>query len=1482
MKIFKPAAIIFSIIILFAEAFYLFVVPAIINAELKNNALEKIIKDYTGLYFTKDSFQVKTKPDFSLDIKASNIKISDKNKKNVFNTQKFELEVSILSLIFNRPNVKQFYMEKAALNCSMDEKGNLYFGRFKFVPRLRTEINLNRISAEIKNFDINFYPKSAGKNIKIYIASAKANKYVKDKFLDASVNAIIAAGKNYSEVQISTRTALPVKKHIENASFDGKIKNLDINAFSDFLKFYANNSLDSITGIINADFKTDIVNKRNNIYIHSQIENFHVNMKNKLDSVGSDTPLNINIEGQAYSDRLNLSKVLIGSKDWNMQVSGNVSKIEGKSAQLDLAVKIPKSALFPMYHLIPSLPDCNNAIQKLKKYGVWADVEAELKVKGNPDNPHIYGPVTLSDLYILKYDEKIPKCKIDMIFKGLQFDMYTKVFTRVNQFVEIKGSADNKLGGKGDFFVKSSPVVDLTTAHTLLLPVHDVVGFDLGPLPYMKLSGVGNIDIHTKGTVKDGYIDGVFNFKNTNAELAGLNTVLKNASGYLTFKAKDMHFETTSANIGRYPIKVTGNCDLLGNLNFDVFSDYIDTAELISIVKGSPDLKVQAKLLAPLEKLSGAASLKLNIKGFVKDFSKLIEKIHISGTLTLRNNIAKSIYSSVLAKNINGKVDFDGNDWWINATGYIFESKFYITAKSEKNKLWAALRSDALKIDNFLNSSVVTGEEAKNQKTFPQTNSLLELKAEYSGSADKIEYDKLKFSGHFKPTFNKDDAPFLIKSGNIELLKGDLTVKNFNAKIFNSTANLDAAIKSIFSKNALANYTLKIHNFDISSFDRLKNMRFMPVYFRKILNTYEHYSGHADVNITCKNNYQKGSIRLHEIKFFQKALSMPIALYSGDIFVEGNNISVKSLNAALDGNPVFMNVSLKDIKSRPVFNGYFTAKLTENFVNKYINNNLSYPIKPKGDITVTSEFFGDSKVINIKPKIKFNEGSDIYYMGANLGDSSDVREIKGDISVKDKIINLKKLSYIRYMTSQNGYTYPLEVINAAGKILKNKDSYILSPVRVNTLNSANVRLFNVFFKKSVLKQGMFNCNMTIWGNPAAPVITGNAIMTNLDMPLYDTIVKDVSVKFSKTNVNLKFKGQIFDSDFDVDAVIKNKVSLPVVIENVKINSNVLNLDTIINSMTRVTLSNITPSAGKIVENEANMNISDFVVKKGEMKADSVILRGLPASDYKAVFTLGEDAVLKVSDLGFNIAGGTVSGLAGYNLKNAKLYAELAAKDVDSNKIASAFLDVKDQIFGLLDGTAVISTSGMSEEERLRNMDGSVYFVIKDGRMPKLGSIEYLIKAGNFIKSGVTGLSINNFIDLIAPVKTGYFNSIKGLISLKNGKAQNLEIYSSGDTLSLFIKGQFDFPEQNADLTVFGRLTKKADNILGVVGNASFNSLLNLIPGFRLDSEDKKKIVKDLNKIPGVEFNDRSYRMFSAKINGDINGEKYVKSFKWIE
>ena len=131
----------------------------------------------------------------------------------------------------------------------------------------------------------------------------------------------------------------------------------------------------------------------------------------------------------------------------------------------------------------------------------------------------------------------------------------------------------------------------------------------------------------------------------------------------------------------------------------------------------------------------------------------------------------------------------------------------------------------------------------------------------------------------------------------------------------------------------------------------------------------------------------------------------------------------------------------------------------------------------------------------------------------------------------------------------------------------------------------------------------------------------------------------------------------------------------------------------------------------------------------------------------------------------------------------------------------------------------------------------------------------------------------------SPLKTGDFSSISGAINIKDGVAENIEITTKGEDLSLFIGGNYNFSTANAEMEVYGLLSKKISTMFGPIGNLSLNTLFNAIPG--VDLSKNTKVLEQINKIPGIELSSKAYRKFVAEIKGNINGNDYVTSFKWI-
>ncbi len=1467
-----------------AEVLYLFAVPFVLNNAISDGSFSKFLKAETGLEVRADYFKFSTCPDFSLKFIAKNLKLTDKKDYEVAAADNISAKIRILPILFKRLSLPEFGMNSAKGTVVRDKKGDFYLGTYK-IPQKAGDMKISKFRGKISESKLNFVDENAGKNITLSFNGVNVRDFSEKKHISLSANITVDADSEKSFLDIDINTKIPVLKFIDRKDFfiKGKIKNFDISPYSIYASELSGNKIKSLNGIINADF--DFSKKS---VFSASINEPAVIFKNNGESVFANGITDINFNGFIGHQKLDISMLKINNSDWQFDISGRVKNITGKNPNMDLNIKIPSSNLHSLINLLPATPGTNHAVEKLKKYGVWGEMISELALKGTLKKPLIYGKSQLSNLHILKEEPIVAPCAMDLEFTGKHVNLYTKVFADKQklQYVTVEGFSELKPFGAGEIKIKSTGDVDLKTAHYMLVPIHDIVGFDLGPLPYMSISGRGNIDMTTKGTVFDGEASGEFRFNNTNAVLKGLNTRIEKAQGYLLFKGKDMLFDMEKAQIRGCPVSVKGTAKLDGHIDFKIHSPSIVTEELVSIVNGSELLKSKKVFTEKIEKNNGYSKVDIELKGVVKNFSDLkdVSDLDFSGNVFLKNNTAY-IKGLPDVHNVNGKIFFDNKDASVDISSKVFDSMIYLKAELKDNeKADVKLKADRLKIDELIDYLLNTDGRTNR---FPKTNSILSFEAKYKGNPYKINFRNITANGHIKPANTRSKDDLFIKSGDFSLKNNTFRLKNFDTAIFNTTAHADMVINNVLGASPSFNGNLTVVNFNISNFNKLRNMKMLPQSLKKALLAYENYEGTADIRLSCVNNKVSGEIRLLGLKFLQSAYKIPISIDSGNIYINNNKITLKSINANFDNVPIFINAYVNGLSRNSEMTGYFTTKVTESFVNKYINERLSYPIKPKGDITLTAEISGIPEKYNVETKLRLEKEADIYYMGANLDDTNEDREINADISVSGDNIKINSLNYIRYMTSQNDYVYPRRIIKVFGDIKRDKNKFFFNNLHILTENNANVKLFNVLFKKSVLKKGMFNCNLILNGDAAAPKVLGQAGMIELDMPLYTTLIKDVSMQFTPSVVNVKMNGMSYDSDFVLKTVINNRPALPVVVDTLKISSKSLELDNILDSLNQVTLNTgikLDDDADIMAKNEKKQNemLSNIIIKKGEISAERMKVRGLPAKNYKAVFKLDRDLVLKVENLTFEIAEGFVQGLAKYDFKTGKISAEVMAKHVDANKIATAIFEAKDQIFGYLNGSMMFSTRGTTEEERLNNISGTVYFELNDGKMPKLGSVEYLLKASSLFKSGITGVSINNFIDLIAPVKTGYFNSIRGLLLISHGKAKNVEIFSSGDNLSMYIKGTYDIPESFADLNVYGRLTKKADNILGPVGNMSFNSLLNLIPGFKLDRRDKTAIIKELNKIPGVEFNDMQYRIFNAKIHGNINSDKYVKYFKWIE
>jgi hypothetical protein len=154
-----------------------------------------------------------------------------------------------------------------------------------------------------------------------------------------------------------------------------------------------------------------------------------------------------------------------------------------------------------------------------------------------------------------------------------------------------------------------------------------------------------------------------------------------------------------------------------------------------------------------------------------------------------------------------------------------------------------------------------------------------------------------------------------------------------------------------------------------------------------------------------------------------------------------------------------------------------------------------------------------------------------------------------------------------------------------------------------------------------------------------------------------------------------------------------------------------------------------------------------------------------------------------------------------------------------------------------------------------------------------------LRAANVFQSGITGLTLSNIIDLIAPQETGYFNVLEGTLTALDGTLTTDNVNSEGENLNLSLTGELDMLTNIADITILGQVSKKVAGLLGPIGQLSIGTFLGIVPGSRfLD------IIPGLSAIPflGIGEQEKKYREFIVDIEGNLYDPNSVKNFQFLD
>ncbi len=1427
------------LLILFALVLLLYAAAVVFINSLSYSLLENAVKNYTGLKIELITPKTTLSPELNLNFKASEINLYNDDKSIKFiSVNNPEITIKPFSLLVKRVNFKKINIKNIQINVKRDANGEI-----DFIKAFKQKNNFNpkgfiisRMCGRMENvnfiFEDNYITKEkltiSSNDIDVKISKRKDYfKISGEGLIENNKNGIVK--KSPFSLNVDTRYSL---SNLQNGNINVKISDFDLNILNSIFKKYISSDIEKIEGQLNLSVKTG----DNSTYkTDIQIKNPLMLYKNKL-TVLSKNDINVSSEF-SYNKLLKINYLNITGDNLFLNASGEINKVFSKNPDINIETEVKNTQINNLIYLLPDnlITYRPKGIPVLKNSNFHGIADGKLNIKFSPLN--ITGNLKVSDIHIPDYPKPSRQNDVNAVFMKDKVRIYTRIYTPDNEYITLDGisNLDNSFWGK--YSVKSTPKIDLKFAKMYLVPIQQVIGFNIGPVPNMDITGYGNIDIKTQGTIFDAQIFGEFNAVNATARIEGIDVKLEKGICKLIFDNRNLIFKEVKGKIQDGAFILTGNGNTKGEVSLKAKIDDVSLNSILNISNNSLMTASYTVFTKNIAAASGKTDAEINLKGTVKDYEdpNFLSMLKLTGMLRFKNN--KIILNNKLqAKNISGIINFgeyqkgalklfiNGSKADIN-----FESKDSIEKiESEKRMhIKSEIHSDSLEFSDILAEvrKILPAQNVLRQIENLNFISKLNIKSEGMIDILNSDFSNLKHNGYLIGLNSEKSKNIKFNSGIVKFENNRVVFNNPDISVLDGRLKIKGDISKFLSKNPYFNLDIFLENCDLK-------------------------------------NVSLSKINLSQTK-----------IKNAHIEIKNDTLKLNPLSVEYQTMPLFIKAVLKDIYKSKILEANFSAILNEATSDAVINRFLTTPVKIKGEVPIKGYFKGKNDDYSIDFTASIPKDSDILYSGANIGDENLKREISGRINVNQNTAELNNIRLIKYISNQNGKINPVTCLKVMGKIIQKENGLIYDNLKISTLSPVNVRVLNLFFKKSILKKGNMECNINLNGSTLMPKASGRAYFQDLDIPLYNTLIDNIKLSLTDDRADGEIFAKNKESDLKIAIKAKNNLQPPYVVENINIISNKLNVFEILDNVPAVS-----SKTDIDIKQTLSFKPEDIIIKSGNFDFKEVDFNKIKAQNLKGNFDY-KDNLFNLKNIVFDIAKGKINANGKYNLKSTELKIKAKMEDCDSNTLTEEFLQMKGQLYGKINGSVNLEAKNITDAQSFKNIKSNVIFSVNNGRMPKLGSLEYLLRAGNMLKNGVFGISLNNIIQILTPYKAGEFETIAGSVSINKGEVEKLEVTSKSKNLSIYLEGTYDILDTFADIRIYGKLASGVSNALGAIGNASMGQLINSITSKNKQTDEKLK--EQLNKIPPIEVENPEPKYFKVKVLGDINKDNYIKSFSWI-
>ena len=1454
---------------------YFVLIPQVLSSEFVRTGLEKEILQKSGFSLTLNDYKFRTGLAPVIRFQAQNLTLKNNEKNEFLIVKNINTKINWLALLTGRLSIKN--LDADNINLALNEDYTELLTRPDVIKLIKHITVKNTL---VHTLNVNLKNQKLIDDIKVTGRDILVEKFDLNKHLKLNTELLIEEKNNSGEVKLTADVQLPLDhKSLRKSTILADIEHFNLSAFSKFIHT-VNPEIETLNGLIDLNINKDFDDFFSLNLISDKL---FVKFKGKDLPISHTAPIQIKSLLTLENDEVIINSFKIESEKIKSSMLGTINIKNPKNPDLNLSLSIDKSNAQEIIKLLPPerdlMPELN--FYALKKHYFDGDVLAHLEITGKALRPQLTGSVLITNAYLVKPIKNAQKATIRLVFNREKMTLETTVPTSPKERVWANGVFelyDEKLC---DLNVKSTKNINLETAQVVVNPLQEILKIDFGPVPLMKITGLGNIDIQVHGNTIDPHITGAFNFKNAQVAFTDMpNLIIKNGEGNLKFLDTDTYFKTTKATLNSEPVNIEGSCTLQGVFNFFANSKGQNLAKLLADIKGNTLLADMNTYFDQIETIKGFGDLNLNIYGEAKDIRNIEfnKNIFSKGKITLNAVTIKPKAIPQAVSNIFGDLNLDNQDINMDLYALINKSKVTIEGKIKDSDANILVSTKDFRIIDGISTLPI--ELQKNILTILNSNEFINLipainthfTAKYKGSIEKISPENLEVYGSLYSNLK----PAEFKKVNYELVNSTLKISPVRIKNKDFHIDATATVSNLFDEKASLTgvFNLRDFNLNLINVKTLKNIKAL----KPLCANLENLSGKINIISSIQNNDFTANCSLQNVKIQERSRNHEIL--SGKVQLKNNLILADSINARIFDMPVLLNgrVSLSN-KNVPTFHLWLNTKPTQDFVNTCFNQKALYPIKIKGDITLNAEISGTPQDTNIKSNLMLDKDSSIYYMGATLGDKLNAVRLTSNLTLRGNELKINNFNYDKVILSLDKNENIVPLLNISGGMQYKENNLIgFNNLKIKSRMPVDAKIFNIIFRKPFMKEGTFTSDLTLNGTSLKPHILGKLNITDINIPLVETNINNINLDFTPRVINIISSGDLLTNKIKFNAALKNELTLPLIVDNMALHVAKLDLNKINDKIKNLEESNFKMHAASNVIQP--LDYTNIIVNNSKITADTIVINNINAENFTSDMQIGKDKTLNVKNFNFELAQGNVNGNITHNYLNDTVKLNINLNKANAAQMAETLFNIKGQIYGLANGKMSLSCTAKNDKTCFATLNGSGNFAIENGKMPKLGSLEYLLKAGNLISNGLTGLTINGLIDLLSPLKSGEFKTISGDFKINNGVADNINIYSSGKDLNLYIRGKYNLSTSIADFQIFGSLSKDVTTLINKVKNLSLNTLLKTIPGVKKDPNIE--FTSDIAKIPNSNDRNNIYKFFRVIINGDINGEDFVKSFEWVD